>query len=76
MLLKSTHKYVLILILGLSRVEIWHLELSERSTHSDGALQRDSNGRVDRAHHGNVDEPQQEGDQVGEENSLKCHQAI
>ena len=53
-------------------VKIIYLEMCERSADSDCALQGDGNGRVDRAHHGHVDEAKQEGDQVGEENSLKC----
>ena len=48
-----------------------YLEMGERSTNSDSALQGDSDSRVDRAHHGHVDQAKQEGDQVREENSLK-----
>ena len=47
-----------------------NLEMGERSADSDSTLQGDSDGRVDRAHHGHVDQAKQEGDQVREENSL------
>ena len=47
--------------------------MSERSTDSDSTLQGDCDGRVDRAHHGHVDQAKQEGDQVREEDSLKYH---
>ena len=47
--------------------------MGERSADSDSTLQGDSDGRVDRAHHGHVDQAKQEGDQVGEEDSLKYH---
>ena len=47
--------------------------MGERSADSDSTLQGDSDGRVDWAHHGHVDQAKQEGDQVREENSLKNH---
>ena len=50
-----------------------NLEMGKRSTDSDSALQCDGDGRVDRAHHGHVDQAKQEGDQVREEDSLKYH---
>ena len=47
-----------------------YLEVCERGADSDGSLEGDGDGGVDGAHHRHVDQAEQEGDEVGEENRL------
>ena len=44
--------------------------MCERGADSDGSLEGDGDGGVDGAHHRHVDQAEQEGDKVGEENRL------
>lgn len=44
--------------------------MCEGGADSDGSLEGDGDGGVDRAHHRHVDQAEQEGDKVGEENRL------
>ena len=45
--------------------------MCERGADSDGSLEGDGDGGVDGAHHRHVDQAEQEGDEVGEENRLR-----
>ena len=44
--------------------------MCERGADSDGSLEGDGDGGVDGAHHCHVDQAEQEGDEMGEENRL------